>query len=130
MSLANMIARHPDVASEDFNETLATAARHAVLCEAICSSCADACVAEQMDIRQCVRKCLDCAEVCHATGRMALRRTGENVEALRLMLETCARVCGLCADECVRHDASHCKLCAEMCRECAADCSRAIPTVQ
>lgn len=129
MSIAKMIALHPDVGG-DFNETLATAARHAKLCAAICTSCADACVAEPMDMRQCIRSCLDCADVCSATGSLAIRRTAQNIEPLRLMLETCAAICDLCADECSRHDNRHCKLCAEMCRECAADCRRAYPTVQ
>src|SRR3546814_2746513 len=75
-----------------------------------------------MDMAQCIRSCLDCADVCAATGRLAIRRTAQNIETLRLMLETCARVCELCAEECARHEHEHCRLCAEMCRECAADC--------
>ncbi len=129
MSIHKMIALHPDV-GEDFNEKLATAARHAMFCAEICTSCADACVAEPMDMAQCIRSCLDCADVCAATGRLAIRRTAQNIETLRLMLETCARVCELCAEECARHDHEHCRLCAQMCRECAADCREAIPTVQ
>jgi hypothetical protein len=129
MSLEKMIALHPDVAG-DVNETLATAARHAMLCATICTSCADACIAEDMDMRQCIRSCLDCADVCAATAMLATRRTAQNIEVLRLMLESCARVCELCAEECARHDHRHCKLCAEMCRECARDCRAALPTVQ
>ena len=65
MSIAKMIALHPDVAG-DINDALATAARHAMFCDLMCSSCADACVAEEMDMRQCIRTCLDCADVCAA----------------------------------------------------------------
>ncbi|WP_336973042.1 four-helix bundle copper-binding protein [Sphingobium aromaticiconvertens] len=129
MSIHAMIALHPDVGS-DFNELLATAAQRAMCCTALCTSCADACVAENMDMRQCVRSCLDCADICTAAGRLAVRRTGQNIEALRLMLESCARVCELCAEECSRHDHGHCELCAEMCRECAKDCRAALTTVQ
>ena len=129
MSIHKMIALHPDVAGE-LNETLATAARHASLCSLMCTSCADACAAEEMDMRQCIRSCLDCADVCDATARLAVRRTGQNIEVLRLLLDSCAHVCELCAEECSRHDHGHCKLCAEMCRECARDCRLAIPTVQ
>jgi hypothetical protein len=129
MSLEKMIALHPQVGG-DFNPVLATAARHAMLCAEMCTSCADACVAEEMEMAQCIRSCLDCADVCAATARLAVRRTARNVEALRLMLETCARICDLCGEECARHDHDHCKLCAEMCRECAADCRSALPTVQ
>lgn len=127
MSIHKMIALHPDV--EDLNETLATAARHAMFCAVMCTSCADACTAERMDMRQCIRICLDCADVCNAAARLAVRRAGQNVEVLRTMLEACARTCELCAEECERHEHGHCKLNAEMCRECAADCRAAIPTI-
>jgi uncharacterized membrane protein len=128
MSIQEMIARHPDVGG-DVNEPLATAARHAMFCALMCTSCADACVAEEMDMSQCVRSCLDCADVCSATARLAVRRTGQNVEVLRAMLELCARVCDACAAECEAHEAAHCQLCAKMCRECAEDCRKALPTV-
>jgi len=125
MSIEKMVALHPDLGG-DSDVTLTTAARHAMLCTLMCTSCADACAAEQMDMRQCIRSCLDCANVCDATAKLAVRRTGENREALRLMLEACARICDLCAGECERHAHEHCKLCAEMCRECARDCLAAI----
>ncbi len=129
MSIHKMIASHPDV-GENFNEDLATAARHAMFCAVICTSCADACLAEDMDMAQCVRSCLDCADVCTATARLAVRRTGHNIAVLRTMLEACQRTCELCAEECARHDSDHCRRCAEMCRECAEDCRKAVPTVQ
>ncbi|MDF2640223.1 MAG: ferredoxin [Novosphingobium lindaniclasticum] len=128
MSIHKMIALHPDVGGE-LNELLATAARHAMFCAEMCTSCADACVAEDMDMRQCIRSCLDCADVCTAAGRLAVRRTAQNIDVLRLMLETCAKVCAVCSEECALHDHGHCQLCAEMCRECAADCRAALPTV-
>lgn len=129
MSIQKMIALHPDVAG-DVNEPLATAARHAMFCALMCTSCADACYAEDMDMRQCIRSCLDCADICGATAKLAVRRTAQNVEVLRATIETCARTCELCAAECERHEHAHCRLCAEMCRECAADCRLALPTVQ
>ena len=130
MSIAKMIAAHPDVAG-DLNEPLATAVRHAMLCSAICTSCADACVAEERvaHMRQCIRTCLDCADICAATARAATRRTGSNEEVLRATLELCADVCDTCAEECARHEDGHCRLCAEMCRECARDCRAALETL-
>ena len=128
MSIHKMIALHPDVAG-NLNEALATAARHAMFCAAMCTSCADACSAERMDMRQCIRTCLDCADICAATTNIAIRRTGQNVEVLRMTLQTCIRTCELCAEECGRHDHEHCNLCAEMCRECAEDCRKALATV-
>ena len=54
MSIREMISRHSDVAG-DVNEPLAIAARHAMFCALMCTSCADACAAEPMDMRQCIR---------------------------------------------------------------------------
>jgi hypothetical protein len=128
MSLVKMVSLHPDVRG-DVNETLVTAARHAMLCSLFCTSCADACVAEDMDMAQCIRVCMDCADICTATAKLAVRRTAQDVSLLRAQLEMCIKSCGVCAAECERHDHEHCKLCATMCRECEDDCSKALPTV-
>ena len=127
MSIAKMIAAHPDVGGK-LNEKLALAVRHAMFCAAICNSCADACMAEDMDMRQCIRNCLDCADICDATFKVATRRTGSNEVLLEEMLQLCITACDLCAEECARHDHEHCRLCAEMCRECARDCRAAFET--
>ncbi|RAK51375.1 four-helix bundle copper-binding protein [Phenylobacterium deserti] len=128
MSLVKMVSLHPDVRGE-VNETLVTAARHAMLCSLFCTSCADACIAEDMDMLQCIRTCLDCADICAATARLAVRRTAQDVALLRAQLELCIKSCEACAAECDRHEHEHCKLCATMCRECAEDCRSALPTV-
>ena len=88
-------------------------------CAKMCLSCADACMAEPMDMTQCIRLCLDCSDICEATARLGLRRTGDDQPMLREMLELCGRMCEQCAAECERHDHEHCKLCAQICRECA-----------
>ena len=128
MSLHKMIGLHPDVAGNPSDE-LTTAARHAMFCAALCTSCADACLAEEMEMRQCIRSCLDCVDVCEAMTRIAVRRTGNNAEVVRTMLEACIRTCELCAEECERHEHEHCRLCAQMCRECAGDCRSALPAI-
>ena len=127
MSIAKMIAAHPDVA-KNLKEPLALAVRHAMFCSAMCTSCADACLAEQMveHIRQCIRACLDCADVCEATYKLAARQTGGNEIVLCEMLQLCVTACDVCAEECARHDHEHCRLCAKMCRECARDCRAAL----
>jgi hypothetical protein len=128
MSIHAMIASHPDVAG-NLNEALATAVRHSMFCAVICTSCADACSAEDMDMRQCIRTCMDCADVCTATMRVATRRTGSNEAVIRAMLAACIKACEICAAECARHDDDHCRRCAEMCRECAEDCRKALATL-
>src|SRR4051812_32911436 len=127
MSIAQIIAAHPD--AHGSNEAVALAVRHAMFCAAICTSCADADAAEEMDMRQCVRTCLDCADICAATARVAIRQTGSNGPVTRAMLETCVTACETCAEECERHDHHHCRRCAEMCRECARDCRAAIESL-
>lgn len=128
MSLEKMVAAHPQV--DDVTEELVLAARHAMLCSLFCTSCADACSAEAMDMSQCVRMCMDCADICAATARLAVRRTGQNIDILRTMLEACIAACEACAAECSQHDNPHCQLCATMCRECAEDCRKALPKVR
>ena len=127
MSIAEMIAAHPGVAG-NLNEPLALAVRHAMFCAAICTSCADACSAEEGDMRQCIRTCLDCADICDATFKVATRRTGSNESLTQEMLQLCITACDICAEECERHEHAHCRLCAEMCRECARDCRAACET--
>ncbi|MBT8427510.1 MAG: four-helix bundle copper-binding protein [Erythrobacter sp.] len=128
MSLQKMIDAHPQV--EDKTEDLVLAARHAMLCSLFCTSCADACVAEDMDMAQCIRNCLDCADVCAATARLAVRRTAQNIDVLRVQMEACIKACETCAAECEKHDNDHCTWCAKMCRECADDCRKALSQVK
>ncbi len=128
MSIRKMIASHP-AAHGHINEPLAEAAKHAMYCALISTACADACSAEDMDMRQCIRTCMDCADVCDATMKVATRRTGSNEAVIRAMLTACIETCEICATECERHDHDHCRRCAEMCRECAADCHKALATI-
>lgn len=125
MSIKEMISEHPDVAGND-NEALTEAVKHAMYCAAIANSCADACSAEDMDMRRCIRLCMDCADVCTMTYRVATRRTDENRQLIRSALAVCIEACETCAAECEKHDHAHCRRCAKMCRECADDCRRAL----
>jgi hypothetical protein len=129
VALSKMIGLHPDVDGH-VNELLVTAAQHSIICSLFCTSCADACVAETMDMRDCIRTCMDCADVCAATANLAVRRTSQDIAMLRAQVETCIRACEICAEQCERRDHGHCKLCAQMCRECAEDCRKALPTIQ
>ena len=86
----------------------------------------DACSGEEMEMRRCIRLCMDCADVCTATYRLASRRTDENRQLIRTMLAACIEACETCAGECERHDHAHCRRCAVMCRECARDCRIAL----
>jgi len=128
MSIEAMISEHPEV-GDDYNGALGQAVRRAMYCAAICNSCADACSAEDMDMRQCIRLCQDCSDVCEATYRISTRRTGHNRQRIRTMLAICIEACRICEEECARHDNPHCRRCAKMCSECAEDCERALESL-
>jgi hypothetical protein len=128
MSIRKMIALHPE-AGGHANEPMALAAKHALYCALFATSCADACLAERGDMAQCIRTCLDAADVCTAAAKVAARQTGDDDALVRAMLTACMDACFLCADECDRHDHEHCRLCAQMCRECAGDCREALATL-
>lgn len=128
MSIRKMMSLHPN-ARDHVNQPLGDAVHHLMYCAKMCLSCADACMAERgHDMTQCIRLCLDCSDICDATGRLALRKTGDDRGTLVELLELCARMCDACATECEKHDHEHCRLCAQICRECAADCRRAAET--
>lgn len=132
MTTHTIIATHPDV-NGHVNAALVAAIDAALACMQSCSSCADACLAENKvaELRQCIRLNLDCADVCGATARLATRRTGSNTDVLRQALDVCITACRVCGDECERHAAhhEHCRICAQACRECARTCEAALPTV-
>lgn len=129
MSIEAMIAEHPQV-GDGYNEALGLAVRHSMLCAAICNSCADACLAEPMDMTQCIRLNLDFADVCQATSRVASRRSGTNRAVIAMALKLCIAACETCGSECGRHDNAHCRRCAQMCRECADDCASALASLR
>ena len=94
MHTREMIASHPDVRG-NVNQSLLAAIDEAYACAQACTSCADACLAEEMvaQLRQCIRLNLDCADVCAATATVGSRRTGSDEEVIRKMLDACAAAC-------------------------------------
>ena len=104
MSIRKMIALHP---KDQNNQALGDAVHHLMYAAKMSLSCADACMAEAMDMTQCIRLCLDCSDICEATARLGARRTGDDQPMLRELLE----------------------LCAQICRECAADCRNAVASI-
>ena len=132
MHALQMISTHPEVRGST-NDVLIRCIEECYDCAQICTSCADACLAEDMvaQLRQCIRLDLDCADVCAATGRLASRRTGSNEALLKMMLETCAEACRTCGIECDRHadQHQHCRICAEACRRCEQACIDAAETI-
>jgi hypothetical protein len=97
------------------------------------NDCAEACMADTgCDLREenvaemvdCVRLCLDCANVCVATAAVISRQTKCNMSVIAPLLAACVEACQSCGDECERHAQmhGHCRVCAEACRSCERAC--------
>lgn len=133
MSLRAMFGSHPHANAVTYSEPLAQCVVQCHACAEACTVCADACLAEPdvEGLRQCIRRNLDCADICAAMAAVASRRTGDNLSVLRSMLETCSLACHLCAEECGRHGEmhEHCRICADACKACDDACRRAMSTV-
>jgi len=103
-------------------------------CAAACTSCADACLAEDdlQELVACIRLNLDCADVCEATGCVALRQTAGEVSVLRALVESCVIACRACAEECEKHAEhhEHCRVCAAACRGCLQACQDLLATTR
>lgn len=129
MHVRQMVATHPEVKG-NVADKLLRCIEECYDCASVCTSCADACLAEPMveQLRQCVRLNLDCAEICTATGAVASRRTGSNVEVIRATVEACRIACLACGEECRKHADmhEHCRICAESCMRCAEACRDAL----
>lgn len=131
MLVAEMLEAHPRGA----NPQLAELITELMSCSQACTSCADACLAEDQHLDalvRCIRLNLDCADVCAATARVLTRQTAFEPGVARSLLEACAEACRVCAEECERHaemGMEHCRICAESCRRCEQACRDAIAMV-
>ena len=85
-----------------------------------CNQCAVACLFEpnREELARCVQLDMDCAEIC----RLAAAYMARGSELTGEMCAFCADVCDACAEECERHEMSHCRKCAAACRACAQEC--------
>ena len=121
---AEMLRTHPQGPQGDADD-LRRCIEACFDCSQTCTSCADACLAEQ-DVKamvRCIRLNLDCAEICGTTGSIASRQTERNTALFRAQLEACAAACSACATECEKHSKmEHCRVCARACRTCEEAC--------
>jgi hypothetical protein len=121
--VTKMLETHPQATA---NEALARCIQECFACALTCTSCADACLAEEQvqELVRCIRLNLDCADVCDTTGRVLTRQTSTEPRLARSVLEACAQACRLCTEECERHAEhhEHCRVCAEACRRCEQAC--------
>jgi hypothetical protein len=91
-----------------------------------CTSCADADLGERdvPELIRCIRLCLDCADICEATGRVVTRQSASDIGVVRATVQACVVACGVCRAECERHAEhhEHCRVCAAVCRRCEEAC--------
>ena len=140
MNVQSALSTHPRVRRQT-NDIFVLTTDACLDCALACRVCADACLGEERldELRNCIQMNLDCADVCFATGALAIRRlsrkgnpvipgTGFDDRVMKLIFETCTVVCGRCEDECMRHAErhKHCRRCAEICRSCAQTCRDAV----
>lgn len=127
-----MLASYPAEINLDRTKLAATIDA-LIACSESCTSCADACLSEDMvaELTKCIRTNLDCADVCAATARVLSRHTGYDASISRTLLEACATACRACGDECGSHADmhEHCRICAEACRTCEQACRDLLGTM-
>lgn len=132
MRTAAMMETYP--ASINLDRTLlARVVDSLVACAQACTSCADACLSEEMvgELRRCVRSNLDCADVCDTTARVLSRHTGYDANVTRAQVQACAAACRSCGDECEAHAQmhEHCRICGEVCREAERACGELLDAI-
>lgn len=103
---------------------VAAAVEAASACALTCTACASACLSEPMDMAQCVRDDLDCADLCDVTAKHLVRLNRGDRQLTLAVLAACSEACVQCAGSCEPHAAhhEHCRLCLEACRRCESAC--------
>ncbi len=95
-------------------------------CAQAATSCADACLAEEMveELIDCIRTLLNVADVCEATARVLSRRSGPDHTLARALLGACWTACRdgrvVCEEFLPIHD--YCRVCARACRQAERAC--------
>ena len=124
-----MLKAHPRALSIDAG-ALAACIDECFVCAQTCTACADANLGEPdlETMLRCITLCLNCSDVCLATGRVLNRQTEFVPELAQAVLQACIEACRLCGDECERHahHHEHCRICADECRRCRQACKDAL----
>jgi hypothetical protein len=132
VTVRQMLETHPQPTIGDL-DALVRCIEACGACAASCTGCADADLGEADvgDLVHCVRLCLDCADVCEATGRIVTRQTSPDVGVIRAVLETCVVACRASRAECQRHAEhhEHCRICAEVCSRCEQACEELLASL-
>jgi hypothetical protein len=106
-------------------KTLAASIEACFACAQACTACADACLDDRPDVgmAQHVRRNLDCADICIATGNVLSRQAGPDAQVLAAIVQACVQSCRSCAAQCGERSDQTCALCVEACQRCEQTCS-------
>jgi len=130
-AIHQMLSTHPRPSKLQGTE-LAHCVEACVICATTCTSCADACLGEEMvkELLHCIRTNLDCADICQATGHILVRQTEPDWRLLYHQVEACQAACRTCAAICDQHAEmhEHCRICAEACHQCEQACDKLLVT--
>jgi Domain of Unknown Function (DUF326) len=102
-------------------------------CAQACQADTDADLSEQnlAEMVTCIRLCLDCTDICAATGAILSRLAGYDPAVTRPLLQSCIAICKSCGDECEQHaHMPHCRICTEACRRCERACRDLLNTLE
>ena len=123
MTTVEMIKAAPQELTVDAG-LIADAIDAASACAVVCTSCASACLSEPMDMAQCVRDDLDCADLCDVTAKHLARLNRGDKQLTLAILAACIEACVQCGASCAEHAGQHehCRLCMEACRRCESAC--------
>lgn len=98
------------------------------------TACADGILSANLlrDMTECLRACLDTADVCEATAKVLSRCTGYEASVTGPVLEAAIAVLERCGHECARHASMHmhCRLCSETCLGAAEACRQMLGAVK
>jgi hypothetical protein len=108
------------------HDVRAACVRACNLCAEACNACADACLGdpEVAQLVICIRTNLDCADMCATAAEILDRFRGYHPELARTVIEACATVCDVCAQESRSHADRHrhCAIAADACETAREAC--------
>jgi len=123
----DMLRSHPGHHGGDDERLLGTCIDAVAECATACTSCVDACLAEQDPgaMRSTIRAGQDCADVCATTARVLSRRTAADPNVLRSLVEACRVACRRSVDASRGHAdrSDHCRVCTDACRRAEMACA-------
>ena len=79
-------------------------------------------------MRQCIKECSDCHDICLETIHYCLHKGGRHAEAHHIrLLSDCVQICHTSEDFMLRGSDLHghtCRACAEVCQHCSEACDK------